>query len=165
MEPTSTQPAAGPGLSSRSARDTLDELARLSDDWDSYGAAAPTAVAISAAHGLLASIAERWVHLTDEHALPWAIAPLADGGVQLEWRGPGGAIEVEVGPDGRFDYLIEPSEGAGGQSVQVDGAPASEVLERLDRAQPRRVPSGRLRRLSAGIHPRDAGLLGRRERA
>lgn len=94
-------------LSFQSARDTLDELARLPADWDSYGAVPPTAVAMSSAHGLLSSLAEQYAGAADERALPWATAPLADGGVQFEWRGPGGAIEVEIGPDGRLAYLIE----------------------------------------------------------
>lgn len=118
-------------LSFQLARETLDELARLPEDWDSYGAAPPTAVAISAAHGLLANVAERYVEPTDEDALPWAAAPLADGGVQFEWRGPGGAIEVEIGPDGGLAYLVERDEQTVTRSDPALPARTGDVLVQL----------------------------------
>ena len=42
-----------------------------------------------------------------EHSVPWVIAPLADGGMQIEWRNDRGAIEVEIGPTGSLRYLVE----------------------------------------------------------
>ncbi|HKV38013.1 MAG TPA: hypothetical protein VJX67_02280 [Blastocatellia bacterium] len=29
-----------------------------------------------------------------------------DGGVQVEWRGPGGTLELEVHPGRKLDYLL-----------------------------------------------------------
>ena len=52
-------------LSFRPARAALDELARLAENWDSYGASPPTAVAISTAHGLLATVAERYARQSE----------------------------------------------------------------------------------------------------
>jgi hypothetical protein len=115
-------------LSFQAARDTLDDLARLLPDWDSYGAAPPTAVAISAAHGLLANVAKRYVDASDEDALPWATAPLADGGVQFEWRGPGGAVEVEIGPDGAMTFLREKRD----QTVDRSAPGAARVPDLLE---------------------------------
>jgi len=89
-------------------RQRLDELARLGEDWDSYGGKPPTAIAISTAHDLLAGIAERWTGSDPD--LLWAMAPLSDGGVQLEWRAGVGAIEVEIDPTGRLSYLVERDE-------------------------------------------------------
>lgn len=118
-------------VSLRPARDTLDELARLPHDWDSYGAVPPTAAAISSAHGLLAGVAEQCADATDERILPWATAPLADGGVQFEWRGPGGAIEVEIAPDGRFGYLVERDESTVKRSVPNERVRLSDVVREL----------------------------------
>lgn len=115
----------------RTAREALDELAQLRQDWDSYGASPPTAAAISAAHGLLSSVAEQYAETSDEWVLPWATAPLADGGVQFEWRGPGGAIEVEVTPQGRFNYLVERDERTVKRSDQEDNALVGEVVREL----------------------------------
>src|SRR5687768_6333816 len=74
------------------ARERLDDVARLPYDWDSYGAAQPAVKAITIAQALLAALWERRVDAIDQTAVPWAIAPLADGGVQFEWRSGDGAI-------------------------------------------------------------------------
>jgi len=115
----------------QTAREALDELAQLRHDWDSYGASPPTAAAISAAQGLLASVAEQYAETTDEWVLPWATAPLADGGVQFEWRGPGGAIEVEITPQGRFGYLVERDERTVKRSDPGDNTLVGEVVREL----------------------------------
>jgi hypothetical protein len=116
-------------LTFQPARDALDELARLPENWDSYGGRPPTAIAISAAHGLLANVAERYVDAGEGDALPWATVPLADGGVQFEWRGDGGAIEVEIGPTGALGYVVERGE----RTVERSGPGAARVPEILDR--------------------------------
>lgn len=41
---------------------------------------------------------------------PWAVAARAarvDGGIQIEWNGEAGAVEVHVAPDGTLGYLTE----------------------------------------------------------
>ena len=126
-------PATRPTISFQPARHTLDELAALPEDWDSYGARPPTALAISLAHGILANVAERYADVADEHALPWATAPLADGGVQFEWRGPGGAIEVEIGPDGALNYIVEREEQTVERSAPDGSARLEEILAALGR--------------------------------
>src|SRR4051812_22103788 len=62
----------------RQAREALDEIARLEDDWDSYGAHRPTAAAVSAAHVLLGQLWDELGYRVDDRAIPWAVAPLAD---------------------------------------------------------------------------------------
>jgi hypothetical protein len=115
----------------RSARETLDEIAQLEDDWDSYGALRPTAAAISAGHLLLGALWDELGHLVDEGVMPWAVAPLADGGVQFEWRGPGGAIEVEVSPRGTMKYLVERDEKTIAKSDPLTVVGAQEILGRI----------------------------------
>jgi len=99
-------------MASSSAK--LDELARLEPDWDSYGARPMTAIAINQANKLLIDVARHYLELGLLHVLrtkPWFIAPLADGGIQIEWKSNRGALEVEIGGDGQIGYLIEPPTG------------------------------------------------------
>jgi hypothetical protein len=39
-------------------------------------------------------------------AQPWTIAPLEDGGLLPEWRGPGGELEVHISPTGAMAYVL-----------------------------------------------------------
>lgn len=66
-------------------RDRFDHLLGLEKDWDSYGAAPVENEAVKSA----LSILERLLRGHDE--VPF-IAPLADGGVQIEWTH--GAIDL-----------------------------------------------------------------------
>ncbi len=96
------------------ASSKLDELARLEADWDSYGARPMSAIAINQANRMLLDVARRYLELgypRIARVKPWFIAPLADGGIQIEWRSDGGAMEVEIGGDGHFAYLIERKDG------------------------------------------------------
>lgn len=86
----------------------LDALAKLVPGWDTYGAQPIAPCAISVARELLRAVA---AHPRTAHAEPYFVAPLPYGGVQLEWRKGGHAIEVEVAPDGSFAYLL--MDGAG----------------------------------------------------
>jgi hypothetical protein len=115
----------------RSARESLDEIAQLEDDWDSYGALRPTAASISAAHLLLGSLWDDLGHRVDDLAVPWAVAPLAEGGVQFEWRGPGRAIEVEIGPRRTMNYLVEREEATVTKSDPLQGVGAEEFLNQV----------------------------------
>jgi hypothetical protein len=102
----------------------LAELAALPPDWDSYGGDPPTTRAIVTARQLVAAIAER-ANDRPADAAPWFIAPVPDGGVQLEWRGPARELTVTVGPNGSLGYLIAARE-AHGEAVHE----AAEVDER-----------------------------------
>lgn len=112
----------------RQVRETLDEIARLEDDWDSYGARKPTAAAISNAHVLLGQLWDDLGYRVDERATPWALAPLADGGVQYEWRGGETAIEVEIDPNSGLHYLVERQE----QTVSKSDTTVSTIDEVID---------------------------------
>lgn len=113
------------------ARETLDEIAQLEDDWDSYGGLRPTGAAVSAAHVLLGLLWERLEYLVDAQTAPWATAPLANGGVQFEWRDADRAIEVEIDPRGALNYLIERSEQTVQRSDPRTGASMIEVLQSI----------------------------------
>lgn len=95
-------------------RPTIEQLAgfaALEPDWDSYGGLPSSPRAISAATELLVLVADRFTKRVPSMIVPYAVAPSAGGGVQVEWRGPGQEIEVEVGPDGRLSYLQVEGEG------------------------------------------------------
>jgi hypothetical protein len=69
------------------------KLRELKDDWDSYGALAPTEDAIC--------FAERVANVL--HDVPGQAVPCVNGGVQLEWHADGIEIEFVVTPEGTFE--------------------------------------------------------------
>ncbi len=84
----------------------LARIEKLEPNWDSYGSEPPSAVAIATARDLVWTVLQQMFVLFGERAIPYSIAPLSGGGVQIEWRGSTGAIEVEIGPEGKFGYLV-----------------------------------------------------------
>ena len=109
-------------------------FADLQPDWDSYGGDPPSALARSEA--------VRWVEIVSElfgarvgmAVVPYSVAPLANGGVQIEWHGRNGIVELEVGPEGELAYLLVMSEGASTDAEESGDASWSDVLRRLLRA-------------------------------
>lgn len=116
-----------------SLQPTLHRIAQFADlapDWDSYGAEPPTAKALLGAARLAAMMAEIFAPVAGQRALPWTVVPLANGGMQLEWKGPEGSLETEIAPDGRLGYLLETGQGAG-VSYQKGDDITDQELERL----------------------------------
>jgi hypothetical protein len=90
-------------------RPTLERLAgfaALGRNWDSYGGLPSAPRAISTATELLVLLADHLPELEPTRIVPYAVVPVADGGVQLEWRGRRSEVEVEVGPGGAIDWLL-----------------------------------------------------------
>ena len=96
-----------PAVSLEPVIQRFEEIASLGPDWDSYGAAVPSARALATARHLAGAVAESFAPRAGERALPATVLPLADGGLQLEWLVPGGVLEVDVDPEGRLGYLLE----------------------------------------------------------
>jgi hypothetical protein len=89
----------------------LEELAELEADWDTYGGLPPSAHATATAGRAMVAVMERFGSSVGERAAPYAVLPIADGGIQVEWRGLGREIEVSISPSGNISYLlIEPSD-------------------------------------------------------
>jgi hypothetical protein len=84
----------------------LNELAQLGHDWDSYGGLPPTEQAVATAGTLAAEVDDRFEAAAGMRTEPYNIAPLADGGIQVEWRGVRDALEAWVSPDGSLGYLL-----------------------------------------------------------
>jgi hypothetical protein len=54
--------------------------------------------------------------------------PLADGGVQIEWRGPSGELEVQIWSPEELGYLFVKGEGPSRVFEEKDGASWTEIL-------------------------------------
>lgn len=94
----------------------FDHLGGLERNWDSYEAEPISPKAISLAKTVVCrSIAALERHGA-KNVYPFAIAPLSDGGVQVEWRGTAGFVEIEIGPSGALSALV----GRGSHSSLAD---------------------------------------------
>lgn len=109
----------------------VTRLADLQPDWDSYGADPPSAQAVAGAHDVLMAVNEQFAATRGESVLPFAIAPLNDGGLQLEWRGPLAEIEVDIDPTGHLGYLFVDKSGAERAFVEQDEAACPDVLAKI----------------------------------
>lgn len=107
----------------------LKRIARLGVDWDSYGSAPPTRVAVDAARGLVETVYQNSLFSARIPSLPYSLAPLSGGGIQLEWRGESNTIEVEVGPEGTFGYLLVKGTEPSFVYEEEDGVSESRILE------------------------------------
>ncbi len=105
----------------------LAQLAALPTDWDSYGAAPPSLLALSTARELLLAVDEQFGHVVGERVQPYAVAPIADGGIHLEWRGPRAEIEVEIDLMGQQGYLVVAEQGGERTFEEKDNPVGAEV--------------------------------------
>lgn len=83
----------------RAVRQTI-ELARLPDDWDSYGSPPPSPRTIYKAHELLREFG-RFDHASEGPE----VVPTSGGGVAFEWRVGARTLELEVLPNASLEYL------------------------------------------------------------
>jgi hypothetical protein len=98
----------------------LRGFAELEGDWNAHGAKRIAPYAIDLAINLVRRVA------SVSGVAPDFVAPLANGGVQLEWGGENTEIEVEVHPDRRFSYLLK-----GASRIEKHNVPLSEILEAI----------------------------------
>ena len=123
-----------PNLSEAFAQ--IAKLKGLEEDWDSYGAEAMSESAITIAQNFLfkaqmqPEVAEA-LKYDDIRAQPSCVAPLNNGGVQLEWDGFNTAIEVEISPDGQFDYLFSKGRGSARKFTAVNEAQEADILKHI----------------------------------
>lgn len=87
------------------ALDQLHVMAKLKRNWDSYGGDPPSLVAMRNAELMLRTVYENFVGLPGLQSQPQAVAPRADGGVQMEWSTPPFEIAVHVDASGALGYL------------------------------------------------------------
>jgi hypothetical protein len=104
----------------------LAALARLEDDWDSFGSKPISHAAIADANDLMTRAAIQYSGIR-----PYAIAPLSGSGVQLEWRGYNHRLEVEVYGNQRFHYLLIEGQGAHRRSSEKRDASPRDIIDAL----------------------------------
>lgn len=112
----------------------IAQFADLEPDWDSYGGDPPSTVAREEAARWVEIVADLFGSRAGDSAVPYSVAPLADGGVQLEWRGRNGVVELEVGPAAELGYLFLVNAEDGAWAEEGDDASWSDMLRRLLRA-------------------------------
>lgn len=81
---------------------------QLADDWDGYGGVKPTLPSMFMA---LATLLAVWRAGSLSNNAHLDVIPVPTGGVQLEWQGQNGDIEIEVDQDGMMSWLIEWNDG------------------------------------------------------
>lgn len=105
----------------------LAELGRLGPGWDSYGAEPISRLAVQRARQFLLALRRSLAHEVGEVFLPVNIAPIADGGIQLEWQGPDSALEVEVTAEGRLAYFLVQGAGSSRRTTQEEDVELSDI--------------------------------------
>lgn len=103
----------------------------LRPDWDSYGAAPIELQAVQKAETLFSQMINQLSVAKREQLHPFDVAPLANGGVQLEWRSPKGALEVEIHSQPGHGYLLTLGQGATRQFQEGDDATDAEIIALL----------------------------------
>jgi hypothetical protein len=107
----------------------LDAIKELPFNWDSYGSAPPSNTAVDAAHNLIWKAYLASLHDSGEKpAVPYVVLPLSGGGVQVEWRGVAGAIEVEISSEGVFGYLLARGTAPSREFEEMDNVPEFRIL-------------------------------------
>ena len=86
--------------------DQLESFAALPENWDSYGASRIAPSALISARALLNELTLRG--RPSERLLPFHIAPIPTGGIQLEWkRTDGSALELWIDGEGQIDAVFD----------------------------------------------------------
>lgn len=107
----------------------IEQLGDLQADWDSYGGEPPARLAIRTAHEVFRDVIGAWPALPDQRLRPFAVAPLRDGGVQMEWRTSAKELELEIGADGGIGYLLIDKRGSQREFAEGDTISRTEALD------------------------------------
>jgi hypothetical protein len=92
------------------ANQRLDELLARPEGWYFHGARHISPDAAKRARAILSSLRTMPYGALSKRVEPYAIVPAVTGGIQIEWRGDRGSLEIEVGSHGPFAYLLEPQQ-------------------------------------------------------
>ncbi len=77
------------------------------------------------------SVQEELFGSIEERIVPACVAPLDDGGVQIEWSGTNAEIEVEIGPDAALSYLLANGIGPERAFEEVESASLDLTLNKI----------------------------------
>ncbi len=123
-----TSSVGNPSVHVQSAIERLEGFRALGEDWDSYDAEPPSLRAITLARVILESVCENYELIAGERVRPYAISPLSDGGVQVEWRGPQAHLELEINTIGQISYLLVTGTGEQRKYEEAERVPWSQVM-------------------------------------
>ncbi len=107
----------------------IREIARLPPNWDSAGAVPSSAEAVAQACVLIDAVAELQEQRTGARRTPLTSAPIADGGLQVEWMGGDTRIDVQIAPDGALGYLTKRGQGSMVEHEERDDVPLATLLD------------------------------------
>jgi hypothetical protein len=113
------------------ALERLGALASLEPEWDTYGGAPPTDIAIEVARNAIGTVAERFGAVAGEASVPYDVAPISNGGVGVEWRRGTTSFELWIGPTGTRGYLHVDGAGASRHTEEADDVRDADVLRIL----------------------------------
>lgn len=83
----------------------LEAITSLPLDWDSYGAVRITSAATATARAILSDLSLRAAAFGASTLVPFSMAPVATGGINIEWRRSDDALELWIGADGRIELV------------------------------------------------------------
>lgn len=83
----------------RETQNILQELKQLPENWNSYGSPKVTSEALNRSQELIRIFALSGMSKPQ-------IFPVSGGGIQFEWQGDKGELEIEILPNGDILYLI-----------------------------------------------------------
>lgn len=90
--------------------DRLDELAELPPGWSTPDVPRISPVALDTARQLmLAAVTEHGADDLNESAID--VNPTSEGGVEIDWQGPNGELELTIQPDGALAYMLMQDQG------------------------------------------------------
>jgi len=104
----------------------LADLARLEEDWDSYGAAPIAPEAIKIASHLMRRV------LMHRPYPPYFVGPIPYGGVEIEWRNCDKRVEIDVRPDGSLDVLTVTGTGPSTRREARQNVPIMDALRLIE---------------------------------
>ena len=84
----------------------IDALARLPENWDSYGGRSIQANAVESARSVLNLLSEASLDRPEAPTTPYHIAPMPNGGLQIEWRHQRKSFELWIDPAGTLSALV-----------------------------------------------------------
>ena len=124
-------PSASPWLAEAGRK--VADVARLEENWDTYGARKPTAIALANAQGILQATDRTFPGRASEQLAPYFIGPLPDGGITVEWRAGVTELGVDIGPDGVLSYLSIEQTPTGIAHEEHDGVTWGQIAPILSR--------------------------------
>jgi hypothetical protein len=112
----------------RQADERFAELAGFPQDWDSNGAQPITPISIASARRLLVLVCDKYGVLPTQQIRPFAIGPLPDGGVVIEWRRAEHTLAVLITADATLDYVVSEGAGAARRFGEAESVPEETIL-------------------------------------